>query len=499
MAIDISEYLWKEGPKLSSDIVQHLRGLGLSHSAARQRLKRRPSSVKTLSGLSFPNNARLYFHQSHFGTEKYWDGLYKALTKGSPAYGLAIAAMKAKDGIVLRDFFPIISGAPLKQQKKIGSDTVLARLKSIGFLTEITDDETSYVAFDQQTNLPVDKDGHDARFTTERVLLDTVADWARKLGMASYNKVSIRDRGRDLPKFGTHAFDLVAPSYLAPMVRYVDGKPKPGFLVVDIYLGKLCEDAAQAFLQKCESSRAMRQMPPFLPIVIANEFNKKAFDNLRANGVIPATPSALFGSNVARGLTGLLDTLRNASEYAVKKPDVIETLFSQLGHIEGAAANLRGALFELIVGHIVSCQLNGTVEIRKKPPKLHEIDVFGASRKTVRLIECKGHAPTYQVDAKELEPWIRSKGGSLCKYFRTQEPFKKCEFSVEFWTSGDFTEEALQLAKAVSNETARYSIKLVARQEIRELILKESGKGLRDVFDEQYTKHPITKMAQGGA
>ncbi|MCA0044665.1 hypothetical protein [Celeribacter litoreus] len=497
MTNDISNYLLKNGPKLTSDILRYLEETGLSPDTARQRLKRRPTSIKALSGLSFPKNARFYFHEAHFGTHWYWDGLYDALTGGSPTYGPAIAGMIAKGGIIPKDFFPIISGAPLKQKKKTGSDAVLARLKGIGFLTEFNVGETPVVAFHHHSGFPVDLDSYAAQLTVQRVLLDTVADWARKLGMVSYNKVAIRERSQALPQFGTHAFDLVAPSYLTPMVRYADGKPKPGFLVADVYLGELNKATAQAFLRKCESSRAMRRLPPFLPVLIADGFHPDAFHELRSNGIIATKPSALFGRDVARGLAGLLETLRNASAIAAKNPEVIETLFSQLGHIEGAAGNLRGALFELIVGHIATLQGGGSIDIGKKvvidTTERYEVDVFCVSAETVRLIECKGYAPTHRVDAEELEAWIRTKARRLNKHFRAQETLQNRVFSFEFWTSGGFTKEALQLAETVSNETKRYSVKLVAGPDVRSLITKVNAKGLGKVFDEHYAKHPITK------
>lgn len=498
MTTNISTYLLKNGPKLTSDILRHLEASGLSPETARQRLRRRPKSVKTLSGLSFPKNARFYFHEAHFGSHRYWDGLYQALTEGSPAYGPAIAGMIAKGGIVPKDFFPIISGAPLKQKKKTGSDAVLSRLSAIGFLTEYPLGETSVVAFHHNTSFMVDDDGYAAQLTVQRILLDAVADWARKLNMASYNKVDIRERGKPLPQFGTHAFDLVAPSYLTPMVRYADGKPQPGFLVADVFLGELDLPAVQGFLRKCESSRAMKKLPPFLPVIIADGFQQDAFNALRANGIIPAKPSALFGRDVARGLAGLLETLRHASAIAAKNPEVIETLFGQLGTIEGAANNLRGALFELIVGHIATLQGGGSIDVGKKlnfgQNERYEIDVFCVSAQSVRLIECKGYAPTHLVDVDELEAWIRTKARRLHKHFRAQDTLQNRDFIFEFWTSGGFTDDALQLAEDVSNETKRYSVKLMTGPDVRTLITKVNAKGLGKVFDEHYAKHPLSKL-----
>ena len=500
MTENIPTYLLKRGPQLTSDILRHLEKSGLSPELARQRLKRRPSSVKSLSGITFPKNARFYFHEAQFGTHRYWDALYRALAEGSPVYGPAVAAMIAKGGIVPKEYFPIISGAPLKQKKKTGSDAVLSRLQAVGVLTEFPMGEIPVVCFHHNTGFGVDHDGFAAQLTVQRILLDAVADWARKLNMASYNKVAIRERGQPLPQFGTHAFDLVAPSYMSPMVRYTDGKPKPGFLVADVYLGELDMAAAQSFLRKCESSRAMRRLAPFLPVIVADGFHHDAFKALRANGIIATKPSALFGREIARGLAGLLETLRHASAIAAKNPEVIETLFDQLGKIEGAASNLRGALFELIVGHIAMLQESGSIDVGKtlniSAEERYEIDVFCVTAETVRLIECKGYAATHKVDAEELEGWILTKARRLHKNYRSQPSLQNRKFRFEFWTSGGFTEDALQLAEAVSNETSRYTVKLMTGPEIRTLITKVNAKGLGKVFDEHYTKHPVSKLVR---
>jgi hypothetical protein len=48
---------------------------------------------------------------------------------------------------------------------------------------------------------------------------------------------------------------------------------------------------------------------------------------------------------------------------AVGNPDKIKNLFSRLSAIEGAAGNLRGALFELLVGHLVRSIEGGSIDI----------------------------------------------------------------------------------------------------------------------------------------
>lgn len=72
-----------------------------------------------------------------------------------------------------------------------------------------------------------------ARRILEGVLLDGLREWARRNGMASYNKIAIR--GDDAPlQVGQFLWDLTGPSYLLPMAR---GKKRQGFLVADVFAG----------------------------------------------------------------------------------------------------------------------------------------------------------------------------------------------------------------------------------------------------------------------
>lgn len=493
MAADITQYLLSEGPKLTGDILRFLEKTGLSPELARKRLSRRDKTIKTLSGISFHKNSRFYFHESQYRKDDYWGALHHAVTSSSPAYHSAIASLMTNGGIVPKFFFPIISGAPIKQKGQIGSENILSRLSAVGILqhTEVGGMPTIQL---NPVYYDIDAESLTARLTVQQVLLSAIADWARKLGIVSYDAVKIRSKNETLPIFGTHAFDLCGPSYLAPLTSYNKDKIKPGFLVCDAYLGEVDLWTAKNFIRKCINSRALRNLPPFLPVIIADGFHPDAFNELRKRGIIATKPSTLFGAEVAKGLAGLLATLTSASAIAVKKPEVIEILFSQLGHIEGAASNLRGALFELIVGHMVSLEGSGQLNIGQKAQidekTSYEIDVFFREAANVRLIECKGYAPTHLVNAEEVELWINEKASRLNKFYRNQTYYQGRDFIFEFWTSGKFTEDARRLG----DKQRRYGVRLVDGKEIQKRMTKLNIPGIKKVFSEHYTNHPLSKL-----
>ena len=101
-----------------------------------------------------------------------------------------------------------------------------------------------------------------------------------------------------------------------------------------------------------EVSAFLRDVRPFLPMFIADGFPPEARRACRAEGIMATTAEILFGRDVGRALGDLMQTLTRSAAAAASDPKRLESLFSRLGAVEGAATNLRGALFELIVGHM---------------------------------------------------------------------------------------------------------------------------------------------------
>jgi hypothetical protein len=108
------------------------------------------------------------------------------------------------------------------------SETVLERLLAVRVVELIEVDGVgpcvALAANGYFANIPISM--LKARLATEKILLLAVKDWARKLGIVSYDKVMVRDDIQGPPKVGTFAWDLSGPSYLRSIVRHqVDGKP----------------------------------------------------------------------------------------------------------------------------------------------------------------------------------------------------------------------------------------------------------------------------------
>ena len=338
-----------------------------------------------------------------------------------------------------------------------------------------------------------------ARLITENILLLAVRDWARRLGIASYEKIAVRDGSAVLPRYGTFNWDLCGPSYLAPMVRFDrTGKPNPGFLVCDSVTGETVDVAAiAAFLRKCKLSAGMRNLPPAMPVLIADRFTREAFRLGKSHGLIMATPYSLFGKEVAIGLAALLQTLNKAAAIAVAKPEVIGELFDRLGKIEGAAGNLRGALFELIVAHAVFQEGGGSIEIgariRSSDGFRAEIDVRRTKPSEVRVFECKGYQPNHLVDVDEVTRWLEQKVPGIYAAARAEQRSSSVEVHFEFWTTGGFTADAIAYLEEAKSRLKRYHIHYKSGADVRSYASKHASDLLK-TLDEHYFNHSVARL-----
>jgi hypothetical protein len=494
----VESILLEDGPCLSSELARKLAARGLSAEVARQRISRAGPSVLRLKGLVFPRNARFVFHEKQEYTEAYWKALARDIKAASPAYGPALAALQVRDGVVPLPQFAIISGSPIRQLGQVSSDTVLERLEAVRIVERIELEGIGPVVAlraDGYLGQP-DLQGLRARLVVEKMLLLALRDWARRLGVASYDRIEIRGEGDRLPTFGTFHWDLCGPSYMVPLVRrQKDAPPKPGFLVADALAGGVINEAAiAAFIRKFTLSSYLKKLPPFLPVLVADGFTQEAFNLGRSQGLMMATPKNLFGRDVAIGLATLLETLSRAAAIAVAKPEVIGQLFDKLGSIEGADRNLRGSLFELVVGHVVQARHGGSIDINhlvRLDRFSGEIDVRRVLAGDVWIYECKGYQPDHLIDVDEIEVWLTQKIPGLYLATKAENRFNNSEVHFEFWTSGGFTPAAVARLEQAKAATRRYSIGWKSGAEVRAELARLSSSGMAAMFDQHFLKHPI--------
>jgi hypothetical protein len=170
-----------------------------------------------------------------------------------------------------------------------------------------------------------------ATLLAEQLLLEATRDWLRTLGLISYDAGSTRS-DPDKASFGMFPFDLVAPSFARPLATPLAGRLVPGFVVGDVWLDQeLSETDLAGHFRKTAVIRSNPKNRPFMSLLVASSFSRPAWKAGKSAGVLVTTPEILFGSDVAKALSTLVETLSRAAETAKAKPEVISQLFDRLG------------------------------------------------------------------------------------------------------------------------------------------------------------------------
>ncbi|MEN8170580.1 MAG: hypothetical protein ABFS08_10195 [Pseudomonadota bacterium] len=497
----VQDTLKKMGPCITSELVAALvSDYGLTSVNARQKVSR-STSIKKLAYLPFPRNARFAYLQTDYASPSFWDALTRDLLKHTISYGGGLAALLARGGVMPVAHFAIACGAPIAQKGHLSPATILDRLKTAGLVQTFEVPgigecvELSQKAAAQSYELAEMR----ARLRTEEILLCAIKDWARNLGLVSYHKVALRDEDGRQPKVGTFNWDLSAPSYLGPLRQWASDKPSPGFVVCDVLLGvNVSAKELQPFINKCKTLRSLKRVGRCLQFFVADGYEPDALFLAKSEGIIPATTSNLFGLEVAKALRELTDLLSNVYPYA-ETIEMVDEVFVRLSHIEGAATNLRGALFEYLVAEVVRCrsphssiQLNEILRDEQGRPA--EVDVLVHHiNQSVRFIECKGYKPTGTVPDEMVKRWLDDRI-PLIRKAAEKEPFwRKCKHEFEFWTTGELSTKARAMIEVASNKSRKYKITVVDRVELTRQVKATSNPALKRTLQEHFLDHPLGK------
>lgn len=502
MADSLSLLLRILGPCLSTELVAALVKNGVAPAAARQRVSR-SVEIKKLAHLVFPRGARFVYLKNDYASPVFWNALVNRLLEHSTSYGGGLGALMARGGVMPVKHFLIACGAPIAQKGHIPAQSVLERLKNaelvtvfdlpgIGECVELA--QTVDAARGELNALR-------ARLNTEAVLLSAVKDWARNLALVSYNTVALRDAGDGQPRVGTFNWDLTGVSYLAPLTQWnkADNKKKPGYLVCDVLLGvNVAAHELKPFVNKCTTLRALAQVGRCMQMFVADGYTAEAFSLARENGIIPATTTNLFGHEVAKALRELTDVLKDA----YLRPDSFEmvaAIFNKLSHIEGAATNLRGALFEYIVADVVrQSDPHSTIELnemlRDDTGGQAEVDVLvHHANQSVRFIECKGYKPGGMVPDEMVEVWLKERIPVMRRSPQATGYWRECRQVFEYWTSGVLSERARGLIADEAARVKRYDFRVVEGEELGRLIAATNSSALKKTFRQHFQAHPLNE------
>lgn len=484
--MDIIKLLKTNGPMLSSSIKEKLLEAGLSDDAARKRISRDSNKVKTLYGNLFPRRASFLYLESHENTDQFFENLIIELKEANSVHYSAIAALAARGGKISLEKFKVLSGAPTMRKKQKNFDLLLLELTKSKLAFRKNEDGEEIIELN--TNLPSEifnRDNTDSLDILEELIVAAMVDWLKKNGLGSYNL------HKRLGEFNSYYWDITVPSYVYPFCKKKE-PIKPGFIVVDIlpqYDIQL--DHIKYFIKKFESSRSQYKSGTFFPILIGNGFLPDAFNLGKQSGFLITTPANIFGETVGALISDLKNTLENMSAAATKKSgEEILKMIRSVAKLEGKSNNIRGQLFELVAGHIVSKTFGGFVEVGKKiydsDSKKTDIDVLCIEgNKSIRIFECKGNNANQVIDLTTIERWEK-----MIKIIRNWideiQDYRHREQYFEFWTTSSFKPEAIEYIEKMKTSTKKYKVNYKAYPELVTMVKNEKLNSIYDLLKEHY-------------
>jgi hypothetical protein len=483
------------GPLRARAIANHLTAAGLTPATARQRIARADGSVRRVGNIRLPHNEGFFCLQEQLGSTRLLEALMQVFIETDSAYGFGLSALASRGGLIPTPRFDIISGCPVTMPRQVPSRQVREELESVGLLRRTTVPELG-TCFELAIAPPNATTYRRIRATTvvEDVLLAALREWARKVGLVSYDKVRTRSPDQGQPIVGSFHWDLTAPTFARPFVSFEKGKALGGFFVADVQLSAsdITERQIAYFLRKCELHDATKARRPFLPAFIGSGFTHAAFMAAKRAGILVATPEAFFGDEVGAAIRALLSLLTTVAENAQLDPGAVQGLFGTLGRIEGAAMNVRGPLFEFIVAHCVR-RLEATDQVRVGLMATHpetneraDVDVLRLSTRRATIYECKATAP---LTVAQVTDWVTRQVPRVRAWLAEEYP--NFTHAFELWSTGGFEPAALDYLRDRKAATQAYALEWRGPEEVRTYVAPLDDRRVMEVLNEQFLRHPL--------
>lgn len=478
----LEKLIKEEGPILSSELIESLinKEKGLTRDAARKRLSRIKSDIVRVKGL-FADGQFLFHEKEIFNSEEYYTGLYNALKKAGKQYFTILQSLDFHYGQLKLEHLPSYSISPVLDLKgHVTFNSVLEKLISLRLIT-IKDD------FILLSNIP------DSNFNSKKAkgldvaknfILIQFNDWTRKIGLVSYNS------SKFYSEFGKYQFNFVSPSYVGTLPKNNKTNLIPGFVVADILIGNTVnENQIDFFLNKIKAIKYQKNSSNFIPFLIVESIDTKSLNKLKSQGVVIGFVNELFGENYKELLNSLINLVTNAGAILKKNPEAYLDLISKLNKlVDGKTNNLRGDLFELAVGYYQGriCKSIDIGKIINYEGLQREIDVFGFTESEIFISECKGY--NHKVSKEEVEIWLSEKTTIIRKWVLDNYMLSDKKLTFEFWSTGGFTDEAIEFLTKKKEKTKKYKIEFFDLNDMLTKSRELKSKKFTEILREYYVK-----------
>lgn len=466
------------GPLLSSELSKEVASIeSIAFNTASQRIVR-STDIERIKGF-FVSGQSLCFLKEHALTETLLSSLNKNLFESGRKYWYCLNAVNLHGGTISQRFLecytnypvsPLKSHIPFKEvmQNFVKSDILVFDGADYHFSPKLIRQfpNTFYLR-----TIEAIKDD----------ILENFHSLTRNTGMISYNS------GEKFPEFGKFRWAFKGTSAISGLTQ----NNKSGFLLADILIGtSIKENDILFFIDKLKKIKSFQNSANILPFLIVDNLSKEALLQLKRNGIVVGIIKELFGERYAESLKELISILNNAGASLKKTPDKYLDLLAELKkYNEGLVNNIRGALFEFLVGHIHSTKANSSIDIGKEivvDNSRHEMDVLAIYPDEVVIAECK--ATKSMIDEEDIDKWLGVKLPAFRKWVSKQETWSKKKVRFEYWSVSGFTDGALLILQDRKINASKFSLEYFGSGEIRNEVLTIRNKKMKEALDDFFLK-----------
>lgn len=489
----IGSALVELGPCSTQKLAQYLiEQYSLSPEAARKRIQRARQAKELLTAnFNLSHNQQFVYLKGQQGTKLLRTNLLKTIKSTNSALRLPLSGLAARGGLLPAELFATFSGLPISGREPT-AQTALDVLLECGMVVRQPD--TGCLQLDPLfLNLPLEQAKMNGRLSSEQIVLAVFSDWLKLQGLISKHF----DLRGGSTQFGFHHWDLKAPCSKYPFALGYGEKKNLGYIVADVILGRqLTLLDVDYFFHKCEVIRRNRKMPYFFAWLIADRFEYDVIEKAQVHGVVCTTPRNLFGKQLA-SLALLLGELMEGKDFAVKKTEdiiyKIGEMLDQFDYLESTNGNLRGALFETMVGHWLSRQYTGTIRygrlLKAKNGIAYDSEVLLDNPGTfLKAYECKNQR---FVTLADVQHWFSNGVNGIRNHYVNdiKDRYPSEEYGI--WTTGVFESDALAYLEKLKAECKKYNVTWCAGDETRDRIIGLNDPRMTRTYD-SFLKPPLS-------
>src|SRR5690554_2132872 len=443
---NIKRILETKGPMMSSKLAEILElKEGMNKNTASQKVSRDKSILK-IKGF-FSSSQSFCYLEEQISDSSFFDILLKSMEENGKKYWYCLNAVKINGGIISQKYLECYTNYPIIALKShLPFKIVMQKFVSNGVL--IFDNEHYLISpkFNQSYN------NYTQYKTIETIkddILSNFHSYVKNIGLISYNT------GKKFSEFGKYqwCFSGVCP------INALKNNNKFGFLIADILFGhSIDEKDVTFFIEKIKTIQSFQNASRILPFLIVDDIAPKALEILKKNGIVIGFIRELFGEKYAETLKNLVSVLNNAGASLKNNPDKYLDLIKELKiYNEGLANNIKGTLFEFVVGHIHSIDSNNSIDLGREIYEnegKHEIDVLAIYSDKVIFAECK--ATNSATSIEKIEKWKNKKIPAFRKWAEKQETWKNKKMEFEYWSTNGYDTEAETLLKSISESAKKF-------------------------------------------